>query len=378
MSVGNQKVTGLRESALLEQVDVRVKRGGRQGAELSPAHRNACNKKTLIIDANLGARFAVRLAELSAGKHPAFFVAHSWKHLRMSNPSSTARSPRFPYWLRRAGDIALSLGALVLLAASGAVDGKFNHLGIEIAKSLLFIVCGGALAATEAVLEVRRNARLARIEGEFPGLTERAALGERRLLELMREELKELARLARHFSNERVSLYRKDEDGFTLVARYSRLDGYEESLGREILPLGEGVIGKAWERGSAADSSLPSAGQLSGLATQQWLRAQTRWGVAAEVSRDFVMRSQAYAAFRLYGEDERDRGVLIFESTTSAEDLDPIKSGGPILEEETLEKFVKPASKRIATLLRFSHAISRVRVREVLGELQGPNRDRTA
>jgi hypothetical protein len=306
-------------------------------------------------------------------------VAGSWKHLGMSDLEQAGRRRRPPIWVRRAGDVALSVGAAVLLAASGTVEGDTELFGGRIAKSTLLLIAGAVLFAIEGILAVRRSRRLAWLESEFPGLTERAALGERKLLELMRHELIELARHAHHFSNERISLYRVDADGFTLVARHSRFEGYQESLGQDHLPLDCGVIGAAWRDHSAAELGLPAAGQIQNPPHRQWEREQERrWGITPAVSRGYIMRSQSYAAFRLYTDDERARGVLVFESTTSTEDLDPIRGAGPILRAEELDPFVKSASTRLSTLLRFSHAISRQRTRELLEELQGPGRDRSA
>ena len=185
----------------------------------------------------------------------------------------------------------------------------------------------------------------------------------------MRLELRGLAETVDFASTDRVSLYRHEADGFTLLGRYSARPGFE-GLGREVLPVGEGVLGDAWEHGRAEQTSLPSSGPEGGAPTQQWLRAQGRLGLDQATASALSMRTQAYAAFRIGTPDEEKLGALVFESTLNGAQLQA-KGRVPELSVAGLSEAAKGATRRLAALILASRVIERPEVREILTAERG-------
>lgn len=280
--------------------------------------------------------------------------------------------PRFRRWLAIIFEIALPIAAAVVLAMSGTVEGKIGLIGREPSASAVLIGIGALLLLAAGVLVARRTIPLERLRREEPKLRERADLGGAALLRVMRNEVRGLAKKAGYASNERVSLYREEEDGFTLLARYSARPAFAQSLGRFSLPCTEGVIGQAWDLGSAAETELPHPGNGE-LPNQEWVNAQQeRCGVAQSVANGFAMRSQAYVAFRIASDDPKGQGVIVFESTLSSTDL--LETGGsPALSVGELEDSVREASERLAKLLTESRPLAREEIRKLLRAQQGPN-----
>jgi hypothetical protein len=275
--------------------------------------------------------------------------------------------------LRLAIEFMLPIAAAVALAASGTVGGRIGLFGYEPAAGPVLIAIGAVLLVIEAALVGQRRLVLRRLQAEEPSLRRRAELGEAAPLRLMRIELKGLSRRGHYYSNERISLYREEEDGFTLVARYSAGPRFDQSLGRPCLPLEAGILGKAWEKGSAAVGELasPGAGEPPNL---QWLRAQERQcAIEQAVAAGFTMRSQSYVAFRLATPDQEAQGAIVFESTVplSGQGAAKVK---PCMTEAELEAPVKEASERLAQLLADSRSLTREEIRVLLERQQGPNR----
>lgn len=265
----------------------------------------------------------------------------------------------------------IPVAVIVLTAASGTSNGHYKIAGLKLAVSWTLIVLAALLAALELALVGRRQRRVETIDRERREFKGRAESAERALMRLMRAELIDLQERADLFSGERVSLYRCDGDCFTLVARRSAMPTFDESLGRGIYPLNEGVLDLAWRENTAGVESLPPPGE-DPTPRRRWLEAQRRLNVPEAVAAAFVMRSQSYAAFRI-AERERALGVIVFESTVSVNEA--MSAGGTSATKRTvgeLEPMVKDASARLADLLKSSSSIPSERVRELLDAQQGP------
>lgn len=294
----------------------------------------------------------------------------------MSEADDKRRFPRLRSALHLAIEPVVAGGAAILLAASGIVHGRTTLFGTNPKWSTVLLVVGALLAITEAAIVVNRRRRLRDLERANADLEEKASLGEKTLIDLIRTELQHLARKAGHVTDERISLYREEADGFTLVGRLSARPAFQQELGREVLPFGQGVIGEAWETGKAFEPSLPSAGASSDPPTRQWLNAQeNRWRIPADVAGAFTLRGQSYAAFRI-ATPEGPNGVLVFESTYSLAEAEGAAGRRTRMTESELEPLVKDAGERLAAVLKATHALPRKRIRELLLAKQGRDRDR--
>jgi hypothetical protein len=267
--------------------------------------------------------------------------------------------------------VFIPVAVIVLTAASGTSKGHYKIAGHKLTVSWTLIVLAALLAAIEVALVGRRQRRVETIDRERREFKGRAESAERALMRLMRAELIDLQERADLFSGERVSLYRCDGDCFTLVARRSAMPTFDESLGRGIYPLNEGVLDLAWRENTAGVESLPPPGD-DPTPRPRWLQAQRKLNVPEAVAAAFVMRSQSYAAFRI-AERERALGVIVFESTVSVNEA--MSAGGTSSTKRTvgeLEPVVKDASARLSDLLKSSSSIPSERVRELLDAQQGP------
>jgi hypothetical protein len=274
-------------------------------------------------------------------------------------------------WAKLGLELALSITAAVALAASGTVGGRIGIFGAEPKASSVLIVAGAILLGIEGMLIARRRLATRQLEAEEPELRRRADLGAAVPLRLMRLELKGLSEKAGFFSNERISVYREEGDGFTLVARFSLRPSFHRSLGRFSLPLEDGVLGKAWAQGSAEISNLPTPG-ADETPNLQWLRAQERsCGISQGDAAGFAMRSQSYVAFRIATPDQEAQGAIVFESTASIADFGDLVPK-PWLTVEQLAEPAKEASERLAQLLFDSRSLSREEIRLLLGSQQVP------
>jgi hypothetical protein len=281
------------------------------------------------------------------------------------------RSQRVFAFLWRWLTVFLPVAVAVLLAVSGIVKSDFKLRGDEFEIAWLLIAVAGLLAAAEAALVTRRQRRLSQLEAERGRLLARAEAGEASLLHLIRDELIALEAKAHLYSNERISVFRCDGDGFTLIARRSRRPLFDESLGRERYPLDEGVLGRAWADGAAEETGLPAAGAEGQPPRRGWLNAQERrWRVPEAVAECFVMRSPSYAAFRIEVE-EHSLGSIVFESTVSMSEATVAGPSPTMRTRAELEPLVKEAGARLASLLEAVQSIAPERVRALLDVQQG-------
>jgi hypothetical protein len=272
----------------------------------------------------------------------------------------------------RWANVLLPVAVGVLFAASQVVDREYQFMGHTIKIAWVLIVAGGLLATAGTVITARRQLRLDRLENERNTFSDRTERAEAALLRLIRAELISLEARAHLYSNERVSLFRCDGDGFSLVGRRSRRPLYDESLGRKRYTLEEGVLGAAWAQGAADEPALPDPGPEGGPARRVWLRAHlTRWRVPEAVASSLVMRSQSYVAIRIERED-RSLGAIVFESTVSATEAQAAGSSSTKRTRRELEVLVKEAGSRLASLIEATQSIDAPRVRALLDSQQGP------
>jgi hypothetical protein len=277
-------------------------------------------------------------------------------------------------WVVRALGPIPGLLAVTALTLGGIEEGHIGLFGWQPSANGVFIAVGLFFAVLAAILRARSTTRLRSLENEMPGLRERADLGEATLLEFARAELLALRTAAGHFSSERISLYRHEHDGFTLISRCSAAPPFQEDLGRVVLPLDQGIIGEAWRKGSATVLDLPDTGIVGQEASPDWIDAQKdRFGIDPSVCSQFLMRSQTLTAFRLAEDD--GEGVIVFESTLSYA-TEP--SPGPMMRIKDLEPLVEEAGPRLIRILKASQRLDRTAVRTSLARTQGPKRHGTA
>jgi len=136
------------------------------------------------------------------------------------------------HWLPHG--VVFAIGpALFAIAAVTAGDhfhfGRHHRVGV--APTL--IVIGVVLLLLASFWLVRRQRRLAQLEDEGRDLLHRAEGGEQALIRLARLELDDLRLRLRHYSNERMSLFRCEGDSFALFARFSANPVFDRSAGRD-------------------------------------------------------------------------------------------------------------------------------------------------
>lgn len=284
----------------------------------------------------------------------------------------SSKAHRVVDWLGRWVGVLLTVAVVLLSAVSGVVEGDVTVLGIEFAWSTLALMALGPLALVAAVVTARQTRRFLALESRSRELDARVDTADAAVLRLLRSELERLEAMAGHYSSQRVSLYRREEDQLVLIARRSRRPTYDESLGRFCIPLDQGCVGRAWAEGSAYEPGLPSAGPETGPPTKKWVARQERWGVPRAEAAALTMRSQTYTAFRIETREER-LGVLVFESTLSVAERSSAAGSSPtLLTMDELEDLVKDTGERLSILVQASRMLSRDRVKELLCAQQCP------
>lgn len=111
----------------------------------------------------------------------------------------------------------------------------------------------------------------------------------------------------------RASIYERREGDWVRVARYSASAAYR-GTGRLKIPLGAGLLQRAFERAHAEAVDLP----VRERAPAQYEREQARLGLEPAVSGNLTMPSRSYALFRFEGpptEPNVRTFVLCLEST---------------------------------------------------------------
>lgn len=107
----------------------------------------------------------------------------------------------------------------------------------------------------------------------------------------------------------RVSVYRHTSSSFVLVSRLSEANSLR-SKGRASYPEDQGVIGKAWDLGSAAVHSLPAERTV-------WnAYCETEWGVPRDVAAKLAMHSRSLIGKRIESPTDSSTsvGVIVIEN----------------------------------------------------------------
>lgn len=240
----------------------------------------------------------------------------------------------------------------LLAIASVSPHAKVMVFGDEASVRAWLIGSGIAVGIAGGVILGRRQLRLDALAAENQSLRRGSESSATALLRLIRGELARLQQAARLFSNERVSLFRWEGDGFILVGRHSPYTKYERA-GREQYPPEEGCLGEAWRDGRAVEKGLPPAGQSQPW-NARWRAAQrSRHRVPDETSQLLTMPSRSYVAYRLQG-PERAVGVLVFESINTLAEAEQVSRDASTLvglAPERLDEVVREAAVRLADLL---------------------------
>ncbi|WP_437561131.1 hypothetical protein [Sorangium sp. So ce542] len=178
-----------------------------------------------------------------------------------------------------------------------------GRISIAAVVALFFLGCAGF------VVDVRKKATARQ---QVRDMTERMR---RSYASLVRSQLQLLANAFGFSENERVSVYRKVNNTFLLLARYSRNPTYDDP-GRAVYPINQGVIWAAWSAGTASVRDLPNPEKdLSTYVSAH----TTRWQIPEEVVSGFKMKSRCYTAFGINDTRDMNRiAVIVFESTSSA------------------------------------------------------------
>lgn len=144
-------------------------------------------------------------------------------------------------------------------------------------------------------------------------------------LQVLAEELNFDAR-------DRISVYRFNDDAFTMVGRFSVLPDLNKP-GRSVYPADEGVIGAAWRSGDGKCivTDLPDP-------TADWdeylKRNLDQWQMPNEVVQSMNMKPRSVAAYSLMDPQGKARNaIIVFESTAadrfSSATLEKRINGGP-------------------------------------------------
>lgn len=232
----------------------------------------------------------------------------------MSKPQAV----RVTQWILEWAPFGATLIGSVLIALTQISDstGRIRILSDSLTVDQEWVFYPGAvLLVLGTIYQAGRQKRLSGLEQELARANRMAAAASEALETIERTELAILAATLKHVSNERISLFVRAGTGFRLVARYSANPAWvgQRFAEREIYPLGQGCLGKAWTDGESYRTDLPSPVDAS----EDWLRAQeTEFGVPREVAETISLKCRTYAAFRINAA-ERGRsplGVLVFES----------------------------------------------------------------
>ena len=140
--------------------------------------------------------------------------------------------------------------------------------------------------------------------------------------------------------NDRVSIYKHNENSFYRIARHSS-NPIHARPGRSIYPHNEGCMGEALQEGIAFEENLPAN------STSYETRLMQRWQMQQETIRNLTMRSRSLAAFALHRPvGGRRFAIIVFESMATGRidarcraRFDQEEQGGIIQWLETMERF---------------------------------------
>ena len=160
----------------------------------------------------------------------------------------------------------------------------------------------------------------------------------------------ELARVLRqdfgYGDTERISLFVDEGSSFRLLERYSENPEYDEASARTYYEKGSGVIGRAWEKGTAVEAGLPDP--ESDPDTYYRVLEDT-WEMDPGVARTLSMQSRVLVGAAIYEPKGIERvGIVVVESTKV----------GIIKAEKVIEAVRGPVGERIYEFLQRREARS--------------------
>jgi hypothetical protein len=206
-----------------------------------------------------------------------------------------------------------------------ALHGTLTRAAAAFWISILSVVAGQIIALKKSNEIDTLKARLAEYEKDYPQSIE--------------EQLKALATVLKLGANERISLYKFDEDDtFARLGRYSINTEYNKA-GRVSYPAKEGAINKAWYGdGFYFVDNLPDPNTDLETYLQ---RLKEEFGINKNVARDFKMKSRCYAAYAI-NNTKRDKRIAIIV-------IESINADG--LGRDRLKAVLDTESPRIARIM---------------------------
>jgi len=110
--------------------------------------------------------------------------------------------------------------------------------------------------------------------------------------------------------NERITIYRYDEEGFIPVARYAKRPELKQR-GREVYPKNEGYINFAWIRGECSVHNLPSFKENK----EEYLeKVNKESNMTKKDLKGLTMQSRAYFCKTLTDDLDNSIGIIVIES----------------------------------------------------------------
>lgn len=114
------------------------------------------------------------------------------------------------------------------------------------------------------------------------------------------------------FTTARISVYRHKDRSFIMLARVSQSLDLEQK-GRDTYPDKEGVIGLAWNHGSASVTNLPES-------RDAWDQKCVReYGMRPSAMAGLAMQSRSLVGLRIdtHGADPEHVGLIVLESLSA-------------------------------------------------------------
>jgi hypothetical protein len=271
-------------------------------------------------------------------------------------------------WFRHYSTVLIGVPATALLATAPLAVGHYFSLHGTHSWATVLVVTGVILALWSGLLVVSRQRRLDKLEATI----DRAETAEEIPLTVLNDELIQIRTLAHHFTNERASIFRHDNETheFVLVGRVSLDTPLAWRCGRFRYPEEQGVLGEAWHRSSAHEPGLPDAGTRDQPA-DEWVEAQMSWGLPRDDSTKLRMRTRCYTAIRIESERSGSAGIVMFESRNSAAqaaETDSRAKHRRLLTVDELKPIVDDAASRLVQMLDATRSIPDERLRRFLDQ----------
>uniref|UniRef100_B8HMZ2 GAF domain-containing protein n=1 Tax=Cyanothece sp. (strain PCC 7425 / ATCC 29141) TaxID=395961 RepID=B8HMZ2_CYAP4 len=128
---------------------------------------------------------------------------------------------------------------------------------------------------------------------------------------IINNELHILSQIFNFGTSERISLFKHDGNALVMVGRYSSNPLFNKK-GKGILPVDEGVVGKAWSDGYAFVNDLPESTQANDF---DYIKVCCLgWKMNRDTARNLFMKSRTIAAFAIRDNRSQPIGVLVLES----------------------------------------------------------------